>query len=98
MNLPPNRTIHITRAFSKDLKKLPKVIQRQCWEIANILAKDVFDPTLDIRKLHGYENVWRTKVKRSYRLIYTFDDNSLYLLRIAHRKDIYKKPFDDIDI
>jgi addiction module RelE/StbE family toxin len=97
MNLSSEREIHLTRPFAKDLKKLPDDTKRRCWHIVQLLAEDVFHPSLDIKKLHGYENVWRVKVKQVYRLVYTFDEQVLFLLRIAHRKDIYRKPFQDLD-
>jgi mRNA-degrading endonuclease RelE of RelBE toxin-antitoxin system len=97
MSLSSNREIHRTRVFSKDLKKLPDEVKRKCWEIVVLLADNVFHPSVDIRKLHGYENVWRAKVHHVYRLIFTFDEEALYLLRIVHRKDVYRKSFQDLD-
>ena len=97
MNSSADRTIQRTKPFAKDLKNLPKEIVKQSWNVAQILSSDVFHQTVNVRKLHGYTNVWRAKVKRDYRLVYTFDAKNLYLLRIAHRKDIYRKPFQNHD-
>lgn len=97
MNSSSEREIHRSRVFTKDLKKLPDDVKQRCWEIVQLLAENVFNPTVDIKKLHGYENVWRAGVKRVYRLIYTFDEHTLYLLRIVHRKDVYRKNFQDLD-
>lgn len=30
------------------------------------------------------------EVKKAYRLVYSFDANKIYLLRFAHRKEIYR--------
>lgn len=76
---------------------MPDEVKRNCWEIVLLLAESVFHPFVDIRKLYGYKNVWRAKVQHVYRLIYTFDEEVLYLLRIVHRKDVYRKPFRDLD-
>ena len=97
MNSSDKRVIHRTKPFAKDLRKLSNDLKRQCWNVVQLLAEDVFHPRLDIKKMHGYENVWRTKVKQAYRLVFTFDDQTLFLLRVAHRKDIYRKPFQDLD-
>lgn len=97
MNLSNKRDIQRTRVFAKDLKKLPEDVKKQCWEIANLLAENVFHASIDIKKLHGYENVWRARIKQVYRLIYTFDNHAVYLLRVVHRKDVYRKSFQDLD-
>ncbi len=97
MNSLSKRELHRTKAFAKDLKKLPDDVKRQSWRAGQLLVENIFDPTLDIKKLMGYKNVWRVTIKQVYRLIYTFDEQSVYLLRIAHRKDVYRKPFQDLD-
>jgi len=85
------RRIEKTSVFTRDLKTLPVDIQKEAWEIVCILREDVFDKRLNIKKLEGYKKVWRVTFKRSYRLVYTFDEECIYLLRIKHRKDIYRK-------
>ena len=97
MNSPSKRDIHRTKSFAKDLKKQPEDVRRHAWEVAKLLVEDIFHPRLSLKKLLGYENVWRAKVKQDYRLVYTFDGQALYLLRIAHRKDIYQKPFQELE-
>lgn len=87
------RKIEKTSIFTKDIKTLPFNIQRESWKIACVLSEDVFDKRLNIRKLEGYEKIWRVTVKKDYRLTYTFDKEYIYLLRIKHRKDIYKLEF-----
>ncbi|MGD0696638.1 MAG: type II toxin-antitoxin system RelE/ParE family toxin [Terriglobia bacterium] len=45
---------------------------------------------LGARKLHGIRPAaYRVRVG-SYRVIYTFDQTELILLRIRHRKDVYR--------
>jgi mRNA-degrading endonuclease RelE of RelBE toxin-antitoxin system len=73
-----------------DVKKLPQHIVEAGWEVAQKLQDDIFTPELDIRKLEGYNHVWRAVVKKVYRLVYSFDANKIYLLRFAHRKEIYR--------
>lgn len=54
------------------------------------LQDDIYAPQLNLRKLEGYDDVWRLVVKKDYRLVYSFDEDNIYLLRFAHRKDIYR--------
>ena len=88
------RSIEKTSVFTKDIKKLPENVARKSWEIVQKLSINVFDNSQDIKKLHGFKNIWRVIVLKNYRLIFTFNENTLFLLRIAHRKDIYRKNID----
>lgn len=88
------RRLEKTKTFSKDLKKLPHNIAVAGWEAAQILQEDVLSSRLNIRKLEGYDHVWRVVVKKDYRLVYTFDQDAICLLRIGHRKEIYRLHFD----
>ena len=84
------RNILKTSRFTRDIKKLPPDIQKEAWKVVLLLSKDVLNKKLDIKKLEGFKGIWRVKVKSDYRLIFTFDEKNLYLLRIKHRKDIYR--------
>lgn len=85
------REIRKTSVFTKDVQSLPPIIAKEAWQIVCLLRENIFDRRLNIRKLEGYKNVWRISFRKSYRLIYTFDKANIYLLRIRHRKDIYRK-------
>lgn len=85
------RNVEKTPIFTKDIKPLPEEIQQEIWHIVNVLKENVFDNKLEIRKLEGYKKLWRVTVRKVYRLVYTFDQHNVYLLRVRHRKDIYKK-------
>jgi addiction module RelE/StbE family toxin len=92
-----NKILQKTKTFTKDLRKLSSTLREESYHCACILCHDPFTPELDVRKLIGYKNIWRVKIKKDYRMIYTFDETALTLLRIAHRKDIYKKDFASFD-
>ncbi|HCJ66872.1 MAG TPA: hypothetical protein DHV62_05975 [Elusimicrobia bacterium] len=84
------RRIEKTSVFTKDLEHLSENIQKEAWEVVSILRDNIFDKQLEIKKLEGYKKIWRVTIKKDYRLIYTFDKECIYLLRIKHRKDIYR--------
>lgn len=71
--LPVKRSLEKTSTFSRDIKKLPQNIVEAGWKVAQILQSDIFAPQLDVRKLEGYNDVWRVVVKKDYRLVYSFD-------------------------
>lgn len=92
--LSAKRNLEKTKAFSKDVRKLPQHIVAAGWKAMQILQHDILSPQLNIKKLEGYDKVWRLVVKKDYRLVYSFDEKNIYLLRFAHRKDIYRLNID----
>jgi mRNA-degrading endonuclease RelE of RelBE toxin-antitoxin system len=79
-----------TKRFGRDIKKLPRSVQQDAYEVAQQLAIDVFHPQLNIKPLTGFKQTYRVVVLTDYRMIFSFDTSQVYLLRIAHRKDIYR--------
>ena len=84
------RKIQKTKRFARDIKKLPDAVKKEAFEITNQLAGDLFDPQLNIRRMVGLKGVYRVVVLKNYRMIFSFDDNSIYLLRIGHRSMVYR--------
>ncbi|MBI2052397.1 MAG: type II toxin-antitoxin system RelE/ParE family toxin [Candidatus Sungbacteria bacterium] len=54
-----------------------------------MLKLNPVDAALKSKKLKVGINLWRVRVG-THRLVYSFDRDSLTLLRIRHRKDVYK--------
>ena len=38
----------------------------------------------------GFRVIYRVVVVRNYRMIFSFDNENIYLLRIGHRREIYR--------
>jgi mRNA-degrading endonuclease RelE of RelBE toxin-antitoxin system len=87
----PKRRIQKTSHFTKDIKKLSPSIQKEAFVIAQLLTDDIFHPKLNVRHMTGFKGVYRVVVMTDYRMIFSFDSEILYLLRIGHRKEIYRK-------
>ncbi|MFH1838584.1 MAG: type II toxin-antitoxin system mRNA interferase toxin, RelE/StbE family [Candidatus Kuenenbacteria bacterium] len=88
------REIIITRKFEKDFQKVPPVIKLKTEKIIQIFKKDPFFKNFDIKKLKGFKKFWRVKIDKNWRLIYIITPNAVELLKIKHRKDIYKTKFE----
>lgn len=84
------RELQKIKRFSRDIKKLSCSIQQEAFAIANKLQDNIFDPELDVRKMTGLKGIYRVVVMTNYRMIFSFDADNIYLLRIGHRKDIYR--------
>ena len=85
-----NRTLRRTNRFRRDIKRLSSDIQEAAFEIATRLSKDIADVSLNLKPLTGFRGIYRVVVVRDYRMIFSFDDDNVYLLRIAHRREIYR--------
>lgn len=76
--------IEFTKSALHDLKSLPKNIQKR---VISVLFRIRNNPRKYSKKLVGTE-FYRIRVG-DYRIIIQIDDK-IYVLRIAHRKNIYK--------
>ena len=85
-----NYKIEITASAEKSLKKIPKKDLEKVVEAIQVLAISPFPS--GCRKLKGEEDVYRVR-QGNYRIIYEVIENKLIVLvlKIGHRKDIYKK-------
>ncbi|MFV1969257.1 MAG: type II toxin-antitoxin system RelE/ParE family toxin [Pirellulaceae bacterium] len=82
--------VQLAAAVSRQLKKLPRDIQRRVKDTIDSLEDDPRQPTA--KKLQGAENLWRVRVG-DYRILYEIEAAKYVVLviRIAHRKEVYRK-------
>lgn len=90
MTLLNKRDLLTTSRFRKDIKALDKSIQLEAFDIAQKLCLDIKDNSLKIKKLTGFDKIFRVVVLKNYRMIFTVTETQVILYRIAHRKEIYK--------
>jgi len=79
-----------TKAADRQLGKLSERLQQRLVRAAELLEDDPRSP--NAKKLQGEKNLWRVRVG-DYRILYEIQNTKLVVLviRIAHRKDIYRK-------
>ncbi len=77
------------KSVEKDLRKLPKSVLKQIVRKIQTLAKNPLQNSSV--KLRGATNLYRIR-HTDYRIIYSFNNDELVILviKIAHRKDVYK--------
>ncbi len=82
-----------TKRFSKDLdnivhdEKLKKQILKLLGELQQISS---LKEMRDVRKIQGYEEYYRIRIG-DYRLGFKLTNDGVVMLRLLHRKDIYRK-------
>lgn len=80
------------KAFLKAAKKLPESVLQQLSELLVLLQANPFHPLLHTKYLKGrLAGLMSFRVTRDFRVIFSFRDNSVYLLEIGDRKDVYSK-------
>lgn len=81
--------IKVAEDAAKFIRKQDKHIQRQI--INNIRALAQTPRPQGFKKLQGYKDLYRIS-SGNYRIVYTIREKTLlvFIVRIAHRKDIYR--------
>ncbi|MBW1820998.1 MAG: type II toxin-antitoxin system RelE/ParE family toxin [Deltaproteobacteria bacterium] len=84
--------VELTREPEKFIRRQNRKTQIQ---ITSALRKLASQPRpKQAKKLAGMDDLYRVRAG-DYRIVYTIEDKKLLVLvvRVAHRKEIYKKPF-----
>jgi len=85
--------VEFDKSFSKSLDKIknPSILQRTEKTILKLEKAYSLKDIKNLKKLSGFKNYYRIRVG-DYRIgVEQIDNNTLRLIIIAHRKDIYKK-------
>lgn len=83
--------IFITPYARRQLKKLPVNVGSDIRLALDFLSKDPFADDVNVKKLQG-RGGYRLRIG-NYRVIYELENKKLiiYVLEVAHRKDIYAR-------
>lgn len=78
--------IEFSKSAAKDYKKLPKDYKVL---IDLVLSKLTHGVPIDIKPIAGEENIYRIRVGK-YRILATVIENSILIIKIGPRGDVYK--------
>ncbi len=77
--------------FVKRFRKIPNNIQRLFKKQEELFTKNSKDPRLQIKRLHGFEEVFSMRITRTYRVLFIRVEMDMIIFSdIGHRKDIYE--------
>lgn len=81
--------VEYANSVAKDLKKLPREIQKKALEIVEVVLSK--DPRIGKPLKGPYKGLWKYRVG-DYRIIYSIESDRLviFVLRIRHRKNVYE--------
>ena len=72
-----------TERFATDYDRLPQRLQRRTDRALEVLLENPRHPSLQVKKMKGFENRWEARVSLHYRLIFTMEDDAYVLLRVG---------------
>ena len=82
--------IEIRKSFEKDALKLPAPAQLQLGKlIENISRTKKLQELSSCKKLTGFKNAYRIRMG-AYRIGFIFENETIELIRVLGRKEIYK--------
>ena len=82
--------IEIRKSFTKDADKLPSPYRQHLAGIIDAMEKAGQPSQLaDCKKLTGYKTAYRIRMGQ-YRLGFFYENKTIELVRILHRKEIYR--------
>lgn len=79
-----------TQRFLEDYRKLPTQIQKQTDRKLRYLADNVGHPSLRVKRVRNYDEVYEGSINMDYRLLFLMTPEGYVLLRIG-RHDILEK-------
>lgn len=80
-----------TRLFDKDYSSLSENIKEQADKKLTLMIQNPHHPSLKLKKIRGYPDIWEGRISRSYRFTFQIYGNT-YLLRRIGTHDIYRRP------
>ncbi len=79
-----------TQRFLEDYRKLPPQVQKQTDRKLQYLAENVGHPSLRVKRVRKYEEVYEGNINMDYRFLFAISSEGYLLLRIG-RHDILEK-------
>ena len=72
-----------TERFATDYDRLPQPRQRRTDRALAVLLENPRHPSLQVKKMKGFENRWEARGSLRCRLIFTMEDDAYVLLRVG---------------
>jgi len=76
--------------FKRAFQSLPKEVQKKVVRALRLMAEDMFYPSLVVKKIQGYPDIWEARLDIKYRLTFKVeqkDDETPYVLRNIDNHD-----------
>jgi mRNA-degrading endonuclease RelE of RelBE toxin-antitoxin system len=69
--------------FSREFTALPPSIKERAKKQLTLFSQNPSHPSLQVKKMEGWKNIWEGRVTRAYRFTFTLEDDRYVLRRIG---------------
>ena len=76
-------TLRPTARFAADYNGMPQQLRQRVDKALGLLLENPRHPSLQIKKMKGYENRWEGRVTLHYRFTFSIDGDTCVLLRVG---------------
>ncbi len=80
-----------TPDFTRQYEKLTPPIRKRTDEKLQFLLIELRHPSLQIKKMQGFEGIWEGRISRNYRFTFQMEGDT-YILRKVGKHEILRKP------
>ena len=80
-----------TQRFKKEFESLPASIQERARKQLALLFTNPRHPSLQIKKMKGYENLWEGRITQHYRFTFRVEGETFLLVHIGTH-DLLRQP------
>lgn len=83
--------IRLTHSFERDYRELPTALQKTVDQKLLLLLENLKHPSLRVKKMAGYTNVWEARVNLGSRFTFSIISKA-YVIRRVGPHDVLRKP------
>ncbi len=76
-------TYQFSKRFKKEYNNLPKEIQKSFDQKLQLFLKDIYHPSLRVKRIQGTKNRWEGSITMKYRFTFEFLENELIFRAIG---------------
>ena len=76
-------TLRPTARFAADYDALPRQLRQRVDKALGLLLENPRHPSLQVKKMEGYDNRWEGRVTLHYRFTFSIDGDTYVLLRVG---------------
>ena len=76
-------TFRPTARFAADYDALPQQLRQRVDKALGLLLENPRHPSLQVKKMEGYDNRWDGRVTLHYRFTFSIDGDTYVLLRVG---------------
>lgn len=80
------------KPFDRDLEQLPHSIRKKFLKQLQILIENPRYPSLHVKKVQGYEDIWEARVDFQYRFTFEYQGDLIVLRAIGNHDEVLGRP------